>query len=90
MNVFFARLLGPCLFGHSKDYVQRREATEPGAIGRLMKECPRCHAQYAPVLGGEMLKTGRARLQAQCAGVPTGKATPVEPLNPKVATGRFR
>lgn len=83
MKAFIRRLFSPCIFGHSKDYLRRRDASG------LRKECPRCHVLYGSVLAGEMLKDGPASEQRPAAGVPTGRVEYVEPRK-KVVGGRFR
>lgn len=80
--MILARLFGPCIFGHAADFLARRVG------GRMMKECPRCHAAYAEVLGGEVVKDGAAHRQEPCAGVPTGRAVLVG--EPKRKVARFR
>lgn len=84
MSAFLRRVLGPCIFGHSRDYLSRRDAN-----GVMRKECPRCHALCAVVLGADVVKDGPQARPAPVAGMPTGKATYEAPRK-KVLGGKFQ
>ena len=87
VKALFKRLVGPCLFGHSRDYLRRRDET----TGRLMKECPRCHTCYGVILGSEMIVTGPKAIPEICAGMSTGEVRfPDRPRKTNILGGKFQ